>query len=95
MDIKDRENKLSIEELVEVGDYLHDTDCAVIFVNKTIDGDKNSTLCCVKGKSEKISRMLFETLIKDERVSELLIEASAKAAVYKLEQAVGRFKEDK
>jgi hypothetical protein len=92
MDIKDRENKLSINELVEIGDYLHDTDCAVIFVNKQTEDGKNKTLCCIKGDSEKVCQMLFETLIKDERVSQLMIQASAMAAIHNLGEV---FKEDK
>jgi hypothetical protein len=92
MDIKDRENKLSIDELVEIGDYLHETDCAVVFVNRRTEDGKNKTLCCIKGNGDKVCEMLFETLIKDERVSELLIQASAMAAIHNMREM---FKGDK
>ena len=84
MENKNEKDTYSIDELVKIGDHIHN--CTTAFIIADInEGDGHNVLITAKGKRDDIVVMLIETMMKDQRVAEL-IELSFANYVIKMQE---------
>jgi hypothetical protein len=74
----------TIEELVQIGDHIHNCTTALIIADIE-ENDGHNVLITARGKQEEIIIMLIETMIKDSRVAEI-VELAFINYVAKMEQ---------
>ena len=71
MQNKNEKETYSIEELVKIGDHIHN--CTTAFILADVEeNDGHNVLITAKGTTNNIVNMLIETMMKDKRVAELI-----------------------
>ncbi|MEI7960756.1 MAG: hypothetical protein WCI04_00310 [archaeon] len=75
----------TIEELVQIGDHIHNCTTAIIIADIEEDGGHN-VLITARGKRDDVVIMLIETMMKDSRVAEI-VELAFINYVAKMEQS--------
>ena len=85
--MENRKGKLSIEQLVTVGDWLHDTDSCFLLISKNENAEnKHDTLACMIGDSNVLSDMLYSSMLKDKNFYQLVTETVLRMANDNLEE---------
>lgn len=84
--MEDREGKLTIEQLVNVGDHLHDADTVLLLIDKKINQKENETLCCVNGDPDSLITMISESLKKNDKLFEIFSYALLNASIKRMEK---------
>ena len=73
---EERKNKYSINQLVEIGDMIHETELSIIIATKKIKQEKGEqALISIIGDREKLIRMLFEVMMNDKDLFSILSES--------------------
>jgi hypothetical protein len=82
---EEKKENYTVEELVKIGDHIHN--CTTAFIIADIDqkGEHN-VLITAKGKRDEIAVMLLETMMKDQRVAEIIELAFANYLIKTQEQ---------
>ena len=77
---RDNETKYSIEQLVEIGDYLHDTDCSVLFIQGN-SNNKNTSMISVKGNLQQIKTMIYNAMLNNDEILDIFSEVLLKISI--------------
>ena len=89
MENQERKNKYDINQLVSIGDMMHETELSLIITSKLIEkNEKEEVLVSMLGDREVLTQMIFEVCLKDENVFHLLSDAIMAAQLAKLEQII-------
>lgn len=74
--MENKERKLSVEELVQIGDAIHNSHCSLIIVaNKTDKENESKVMYANHGDYTKARNMIFEVISRSEPIRELLFDA--------------------
>ena len=71
-----KQSKLSIDQLVEIGDAIHNSHCSLIIVaNKTDKENETKVMFANHGDYTKARNMIFEVINRSEQIRDLLYDA--------------------
>ena len=84
MENKNEKDTYSIEELVKIGDHIHNCTTAFIIAD-IVEGEGHNLLITAKGRRDDIVLMMIETMMKDRRVAEI-VEISFANYVIKMQE---------
>lgn len=70
------DKKLTIEQLVQIGDAIHDSHCSLIIVaNKSDKENETKVMYANHGDYTKARNMIYEVISRSEPIRELLFDA--------------------
>jgi len=74
--IKMQNPKLTIEQLVDIGDAIHDSTCSFIVVSNPTDENGTTKITMVNhGNESKIKKMISDVIKRSPRIKDLLVDA--------------------
>ena len=92
MQTSDRKNKFSIQELVEIGDALHNSETSIVLVDKgeIKDEKRHEILGAIRGKHKNLVTLLISIIEQDQVLFQLFNEALMRYNLDKLKKSMER-----
>lgn len=87
-----RDNKFTLEQLVLIGDHLHNAETAIIMIKGEVVGDKDNSICCIKGDSDVLAKLLYIACKHDKVVVELFTRVLLEVATEELAEIMTKNK---
>ena len=70
------EKKLTIDQLVQIGDAIHDSHCSLIIVaNKTPNESESKIMFANHGDYTKVRNMIYQVIKRNQQIKEILFDA--------------------
>lgn len=81
--------KLSVKQLVEIGDAIHDSVCSFILVtNETDQEGISKVMVCNHGNVSRIKKMVFEAIKSSPLIKDIIVDALIMAEMDKIKDKV-------
>lgn len=81
--------KLNTEQLVEIGDAIHDSVCSFILVtNDTNKEGVSKVMVCNHGNVSRIKKMVFEAIKNSPLIKDIIVDALIMAEMDKIKEKV-------
>ena len=84
------ELKFTVEQLVAIGDAIHDSKTAIIIADNENNGSHSVTVC-VRGIKEKLKQMLYEVFKSNAEFENICSEALVSYKIDKIQQGFDNF----
>jgi hypothetical protein len=88
------EDKFTVEQLVQIGDAIHDSSAAFIITNTVLERNeqetKNEAFLCMKGNVQDLTDLLYTALNKDEQMFIIIQQVMMQIQVEKLKDLMNR-----
>jgi hypothetical protein len=68
-------SKLTIEQLVDIGDAIHDSSCSFILVANPQDNETTKITMVNHGNEKTIKKMLSDVMKRSPRIKDLIVDA--------------------
>lgn len=81
--------KLNTEQLVEIGDAIHDSVCSFILVtNETKQDGVSKVMVCNHGNVSRIKKMVFEAIKNSPLIKDIIVDALIMAEMNNIKEKV-------
>ena len=80
--------KLTIEQLVEIGDAIHDSTCSFILVANPQDNETTKITMVNHGSEHKVKKMISDVIKRSPRIKDILVDALLICEMEQIKQSV-------
>lgn len=81
-------SKLTIEQLVEIGDAIHDSTCSFILVASPQDDETTKITMVNHGSEYKVKKMISDVIKRCPRIKDIIVDALLICEMEQIKQSV-------